>query len=187
MFPYPSDFGNYITKTFCDTFENVTEFIEFVKNSEVDVDMQESSLTTLYYLLYGNYGNSSWANPDETQSCYKMLSIIFMYGPTWEKRIQIQKEVRAMTINDAISGGRSINNQSSNPSTKPTTSTMEELLTIDNQYVNRFEKSKVDGYAYLMTLLKTDVTKEFLDRFKVLFIAIVAPQEPLYYETELEN
>ena len=36
-----------------------------------------------------------------------------------------------------------------------------------------------------MDLLKTDVTKTFLDKFKVLFLKIVAPEEPLYYETEL--
>lgn len=33
-------------------------------------------------------------------------------------------------------------------------------------------------------MIATDVTKEFLDKFKRLFLTIVEPQEPLWYVSE---
>ena len=92
---------------------------------------------------------------------------------------------RAMSIDDAIQGAVSINNQSLNPSEAPVADSDTILKTINTQVVNKYNKSKVEGYQYLIDLLETDVTKIFLDRFKVLFLKIVAPEEPLYYETEL--
>ena len=39
----------------------------------------------------------------------------------------------------------------------------------------------MESYAVLADLIKTDVTEEFLGRFKKLFLQFVAPQRPLWY------
>ena len=197
MIPYDVAYGNMRNYTFADMYPNIDAFMngqldtsgEYIsigyKTAAIPQKISDESATTLYYLLYGQYGNSTIVGADNNQWCYKLWSIVYMYGGTWEKRIAIQDEVRALTIDDAVKGGTSINNQSLNPSEAPVNDSEDILKTINTQIVNRFNKSKVEGYQYLMDLLETDVTKAFLDKFKVLFLKIVAPEEPLYYETEL--
>lgn len=197
MIPYDVAYGNMRNYTFADMYPTIDAFMngqldtsgEYIsigyKTAAIPQKISDESATTLYYLLYGQYGNSTIVGIDNNQWCYKLWSIVYMYGGTWEKRIAIQDEVRALTIDDAVKGGTSINNQSLNPSEAPVNDSEDILKTINTQVVNRFNKSKVEGYQYLMDLLETDVTKAFLDKFKVLFLKIVAPEEPLYYETEL--
>lgn len=197
MIPYDVAYGNMRNYTFADMYPTIDAFMngkqdtsgEYIsigyKTAAIPQKISDESATTLYYLLYGQYGNSTIVGADNNQWCYKLWSIVYMYGGTWEKRIAIQDEVRALTIDDAVKGGTSINNQSLNPSEAPVNDSEDILKTINTQVVNRFNKSKVEGYQYLMDLLETDVTKAFLDKFKVLFLKIVAPEEPLYYETEL--
>ena len=195
--PYDIEYGNFRNYTFSDMYPNLDAFLNGYKDSfgdfislgynnvEIPKKLTEDNIKTLYYLLYGQYGGSTITGDDQFQWCYQLFSIIFMYGPTWEKRLQLQDEIRAMSIDDAIKGAVSINNQSLNPSEAPVADSDAILNTINTQVVNKFNKSKVEGYQYLIDLLETDVTKMFLDKFKVLFLKIVAPQEPLWYTTEI--
>lgn len=199
MIPYDVEYGNFRNYKFSDMFPNLDAFLNGNKDSfgdpislgynevEIPKKLTGESVTTLYYLLYGRYGGSTITGDDQYQWCYQLFSLIFMYGPTWERRLQLQDEIRAMTIEDATRGAVSINNQSLNPSEAPVTDSDAILKTINTQIVNKYNKSKVEGYQYLIDLLETDVTKIFLDRFKVLFLKIVAPQEPLWYETEIKE
>lgn len=45
----------------------------------------------------------------------------------------------------------------------------------------------MEAYAQLAALLETDVTEDFLNKFKYLFIKVAAPDYPLLYETEVMN
>lgn len=199
VIPYDIEYGNFSNYRFSDMFPTLDAFLNGYKDSfgdpislgynevEIPKKLKQESIKTLYYLLYGQYGGSTITGDDQFQWCYQLFSIIFMYGPTWERRLQLQDEIRAMSINDAIKGAVSINNQSLNPSEAPVADSDTILKTINTQTVNKFNKSKVEGYQYLIDLLETDVTKTFLDRFKVLFLKIVAPQEPLWYATEIKE
>lgn len=180
-------FGSYWTKTFSDVYPDVETFKSEVSETGIPLKISEGNLETLYYLLYARFGNSHMANTDENQFKYSVASIIFKYGPTWEKRLEIQEALRSMSEDDLLLGGKSVYNRALNPSIAPTTDTLEELPTINEQNVNKYKKSKVEGYAALITLLQTDVTDRFLDVFKSLFIKIAAPDAPLWYVTEEEN
>ena len=109
-----------------------------------------------------------------------------MYGPTWEKRLEIQKELRNLNIEELQKSATAIYNHSYNPSTEPSTQTLEELRTINDQNVTKHKRSKTDAYALLLSLLETDVTEEFLSKFKKLFIQVVSPELPLWYLTQDE-
>lgn len=110
-----------------------------------------------------------------------------MYGPTWEKRLDVQEKVRALSEDELREGGKSIYNTALNPSTEPSTSSLEELQTINTQNTANRKRSKLDAYSTLVALLETDVTAYFLDRFRELFLKVVAPELPLWYETESEG
>lgn len=182
-----SVYGNYRTRTFSNIWSKYEDFKAYYDQEFLPKKISEQSLKTLYFLLYARYGNSSIASSDENQFKANVFSIIFMYGPTWEKRLDIQDKLRALNESDIIAGGSAIYNSASNPDAAPTTQTLEELNYINNQNVTKYKKSKLEGYAILTDLLETDVTAEFLDRFKKLFIVIVQPQEPLWYVTEGEE
>lgn len=177
-------YGNYRTRTFSEIWSKYEDFKAYYDEDFLPKKITEQSLKTLYFLLYSQYGNSSIASSDENQFKAGVLATIFMYGPTWEKRLEIQDKLRALSENEILTGGSAIYNSALNPGTAPTTQTTEELNFINQQNVTKYKKSKLEGYSILIELLKTDVTKEFLNRFKKLFITVVQPQEPLWYVTE---
>lgn len=72
-----------------------------------------------------------------------------MYGPAWERRLEIQDTLRTMSEDELIKGSKQIVNHSYNPSTAPSTSTLEELTTINEQNTNNYKKGKLDAYAFL--------------------------------------
>ena len=55
------------------------------------------------------------------------------------------------------------------------------LQYIDNQNTTNNMRGKLEAYEFLTSLLKKDVTAEFLNRFKDLFLKYVEPQEELLY------
>lgn len=180
---FDSLYGNYRTRTFTEIWGNIDEFLEDYNDNGISTTISTDSITTLYYLLYARYGNSHIASSDETQFKYKVFSTIYMYGPTWEKRIEIQEKLRNMTEEELRDSSKQIYNHSFNPSTAPSTDTLEELTTINDQNVTKHKRSRTDGYAMLMSLLETDVTKGFIDQFAKLFLVIVEPELPLWYVT----
>lgn len=78
----------YSTVLFCDIYSDVDEFIADYKNTSTDFEngippmISDTNATTLFYLLYGRYGNNPIANRDITQFKYKLFSVIYQYGPT---------------------------------------------------------------------------------------------------------
>lgn len=184
-------FGNFRTRTFAEIFteedrNSVEVFVETVKNSGIPQELTNESLNTLFYLLYARFGNSHIASFDENQFIYKMTSVIFMYGPTWEKRLEIQKSLRNLQEADLLKGAQAIYNTANAPGTEIAGLVDEEgkLDYLSGQNTTQHRKSKMEAYAVLASLLETDVTKQFIDRFANLFLKIVEPYSPLWYVTE---
>ena len=183
--------------TFTDIYNNAEDFVNDYKTSglyidsnndpnKISIKISDDSAKTLYYLLYARYGNSSIRNWDETQFKYKLFSTIFMYGPSWEKRLEVQAKLRALKEEELTLGAKQIFNHSYNPSTAPSTDTLDELKTINDQNVTKNQRSKLDAYNLLLSLLETDVTNEFLNKFKPLFMQI-GFDEPDIFITEVEE
>lgn len=181
-------YGSYRTRTFAEIFPSVADFLTAYNGEQIPAKLSEETATTLYYLLYARYGNSHIAYDDENQFRYALLSTIFMYGPAWEKRLEIQDNLRGLTEAELLQGSKAIYNHAYNPSTQPSTGTLEEINYINDQNTTNYKKSKISAYADLLALLETDVTESFIYHFKKLFITIVAPDYPLLYvQDEGEN
>lgn len=172
-------YGNFRTRTFCEIFPDLETFkAEYQATPLVSID----NVDQLYYLLYARYGNSNIASSDENQFKYKLWSTIFMYGPTWEKRLEVQQKLRALTDDEIRAGGNAVHNTALNPGTTPPAD--EVLSYINQQNTTKYKKSMLEGYATLLTLLETDVTEDFISKFKKLFLTVVNPELPLWYITE---
>lgn len=180
-------YGNFRTRTFADIYTTFEEFNEDYTSNGIPTSISNANLKTLYYLLYARYGNSNIASSDENQFKYKVFSTIFMYGPAWQKRLEIQKNLMELDEEDIIKGTTAIHNQALNPSQMPSTQTLEELNYINQQNTTKYKKSKLEAYAILEGLIETDVTEEFIGKFKKLFITIVEPDLPLWYATQGDN
>lgn len=177
-------YGSYRNLKFTNIYHSVDDFVYDYNNIGIPPTISTENINVLYFLLYSKYGNSTIASCDLNQFKYKLFSIIWEYGPTWEKRLQIQSNLRSLTTEEIQAGSFAIYNHAYNPSSEPSTSTIEELPKIDAQNTTRYKKSPVEAYAYVDALLRADVTEDFLYKFKNLFLKIVAPEMPLYYITE---
>ena len=182
-----SYYGQNRQKTFSQLWDSKDAFLESYNTCGIEKTISELTATNLYYLLYAAYGNSTIRFSDINQFQYAVFSRIYMYGPTWEKRLEIQSKLRKLTEAEIMAGSKDVYNSALNPNTEPGTNTTDELDYISSQNVTKRSKSKIDAYAELMTLLKTDVTKDFIDGFKGYFKQVVQKELPLYYETEVEK
>ena len=104
----------YDTKLMTEVWSDASGFLTDYQNVGIPTTISNQNATTLYYLLYARYGNTPIANYDENQWKYKMFSIIFQYGPTWEKRLDIQTTLRGLQIADLVDNGsyRALSSQS---------------------------------------------------------------------------
>lgn len=115
----------YDTKLMTEIWDSATDFVSDYQSVGIPTTISTTNATTLYYLLYARYGNTPIANYDETQFKYKMFSIIFQYGPTWEKRLAVQETLRGMSLSDLVDNGQLaelFNSQGSNSQTTSGTS-----------------------------------------------------------------
>ena len=116
-----------------------------------------------------------------------MWSIIFEYGPTWQKELEIQKRLRELTEDELVVGAKTIYNKAYHDATAPATSTLDEIEFINEQNTSNYKKSKMGAYADLMTLIKSDVTNSFLAKFRILFKTIISFEFGPRIESDIEE
>lgn len=321
-------YGNYRQYKFTDVYDNADDFVADYKNNGFPTTIKDESANVLFYLLYSRYGNNTIASSDLTRFKYKMFGTVWQYGPTWEKKLDIQKMLREYTEAQILAGegytsesdntvtsttsgqksstldktgsgeknsttnsetntttsgtnnttvttdqdttsstttetsgsstsnGTKLKNYADNPSTEPSTVADTPLTYINRQEYEKTTatetdtststvtgsgtldstvttngttsgtekdtvsgtvkdtysdtgkdtlaqndsstrsdtgkdtlkssktKGKLEAYAMLWNMLRDDVTSDFINRFKPLFLTVVQPEEPLYYITE---
>ena len=115
----------------------------------------------------------------------RLQSIIYQYGREWKKKLEIQENVRALTVEELQKGSTSIYNHAYNPSSGPSTDTLEEVSYINDQNTSKIKRGKAEAYQLMWDLIDSDVTERFLVKFKKLFSQFPTQDVPLYiYENE---
>lgn len=185
----------YTTTTFRDIWGDDDEFMAFVKGPLLEDGTRDASLAApiqprvsdkgialTYWLLFAKYANSPIANYDIEQFAMKLLSTMFQHGPTWEKRLEIQEKLHSLNLDEGalFEGARAIYNSAANPDNhvdnpdKP-------LDYVNSQNSSLYTRGKMDAYTFLWSLLRTDVSEEYLEAFRPLFKIFVAPEKPLLF------
>ena len=180
----------YNTKTFADVFPDFTSFkycFDYDFQAYAKDCISENSLKTLYWILYSRYCDNPIVNYSEINFKAKMVSLTFQKGPTWERKLSLQKDLRDLTETDLLTGARTMFNRAVHPETEPGTNTDEELDYINAQDVSKQRRSKLDAYSYLQDVLKTDVTEEFIKSYSKLFSKFVSPTVTRIYENDIEE
>ena len=123
----------YSTMLFTDVWDDVTDFkTDFAASpfngaisategtpSESNPIVPHDNVSRTFYLLYAKYGNNPIANRDINQFKMKVFGLIFQYGPTWEKRLEVQERLRGISDGDLLKGSKAIYNTAMNPSPSP--------------------------------------------------------------------
>ena len=185
----------YDTKLFCEIYDNAEDFVSEYKASglydavsgQLNNSLSDKDATVLFYLLYAKYGNNPIANYDENQFKYKLFATIFQYGPAWSKKLEIQNKLRELSDDEIRLGSKAIYNHAYNPSTDPSTASLEELTAINEQNTTNYKKSKLEAYGTLWDLVVADVTEAFLKKFEKLFKQFISPERTWIYVTDLEE
>lgn len=170
----------YNNKTFSECYPTKSAFVTETQSGEYfPKSITEDSSGVLYYLLMAKYANNPIANEDESVFRIKLESIVFQFGGAWEKKLDIQKRILELTDDDIERGATMVYNHAMNPDTEPTTDAAEALGYINDQNTSTSKKSKIDALGTLWGAIRTDVSKQFIDKFKVCFRTFVGYD---YYE-----
>ena len=178
----------YNTKTFNDIFPDALSFSDNYDTYQATAGLtnilDSTDVAITWQLLTARYGNNPIANWSEEQFKLKIWQIMFQYGPTWVKRNDIQVELRNLTADQIRAGDFNIYNTALNPATAPSDNDTTEINYINQQNTSRRKKSVLGAYNELLLLLETDVTGDYIDKFKKLFLTIVDPKCTYIYESE---
>lgn len=69
-------FNRFYNFKFTDVYGDLTTFLDDYANNPLPKMISVENATTLYYLLYARYGNSTISNADTNQFKHKLFSII---------------------------------------------------------------------------------------------------------------
>lgn len=185
----------FTTPSFCDVFlptkeeeaEGITSFVKFRQmfaSSGIPLNITEANIEILFYLLYARHGSDPIKGTDVNQFKYALQSRVFIHGPAWQKRLEIQKSILALTQDEIMKGGEAIHNSANGPGTQRSSTLVDGKLTyINGQSTTEYRKSKLEGFATLNALIENDVTTEFLKKFDDLFTVMPVPVTIPYYIT----
>ena len=193
----------YDTNLFCEIWDSSDKFLADYNNTGTEFTnqvpptiSQENALMT-YLLLFSRYGNNPIANYDVNQFKNKIFTIIWQYGPAWEKRLSMQEDIRNLTLQEIMTGTKTdwssegtqsqnnsgtdttINNHAYNPSTAPTTQTTNELDYIDQQQVAKGSATSTISGTDSKTTGQT-VTKSKMDAYAQLWDLVATDVTNVY-------
>ena len=180
----------YDTKTFAEIYDDSGTFIWYYNDTGMPSVLTNDEMVILYTLLYARHGNDPIANYDENQFKFKVASVIWQHGPIWKKKLEIQANLRALTIDELVEGTKAVHNHAYNPGeigAEHATDTQPVLQYIDQQNVTKYTKNKMDGYLQLWNMISNDVSDEFLSKFDNLFKKFVKPGTYIYVTEEDED
>lgn len=166
----------YNTKTFKAIWATSDDFVTDLTASAFTGCIENPTL--VYYLLYSRFANSHIVGKDEDQWKIRMFTRLYSCGPTYEKKMAIQKSLREMTDEDLLTNGQMISKMGYNPSTVVEdggVNAVSDISTVDQQNSTKTVSGKLNAYANLWLALKTDITSAFINDFKDLFISVILP------------
>lgn len=175
-------------KTFFDIYNTVDTFTDDYTNKFnffKPTDMTDEYITKTYWLLAARFGDQAISGyNDEGRWKLRLFQTINQYGPVWEKKCDLQKQIRGLSLSELKETGKIINNTALNPNNEPTT---EELDYISTQNTSKTTMSDLDALNLQYVALNDDLDRDYTDHFKPLFSKFLLPDIPLYLYTNEEE
>lgn len=180
----------YNTPVFASIWKEYDDFdADFYQYPQLYESIGDDEKKILFTLLLARYGTSPIANMTIDAFKLKVFTIIWQYGPSWSKRLEIQKKIRELSDEELTKGTKQIHNHAYNPETitQGGTGDFNLINSINEQTQSGVIRGKMDAYSMVWNLIDTDVSEDFLRRFKSLFKVFVMPENPLLYITSADG
>lgn len=193
-----STYGTFRTRTFGEIFPNVTTFKDFYTNCgipatlfpgtetvqgvQVNTIYKNYDIDSIYSLLASEYFGAHISYSSEDWWKLKVMQTIYAYGNTWQREMAIQDKIKALSDEEIKKGAKAVYNHASHPSQEPDTQYLEDLPYIDDQNTTNWKKEPIRAFAESVVGLNDRLTREFLLKFKKLFIRFVYPTGPIFYK-----
>lgn len=177
-------YGGFISSTFSEVFPDLETFLTDYNNYKSSVAVydfkDEDTIKSIYYLLASEYAFSHHIGARD-QFKLMLFTRILEYGPFLERELEVQKDLLTIDISKLQEGSKAIYNTALNPGTAPSDTSLQELEFINQQNTTNYKKSKPEAYSIMLTLLDKDLVKDFISKFKNLFIKVCYPDYALLY------
>lgn len=184
-----SFYGGFDTATFSEIWPNIetwmTDYNRFKESIQLISIKNERTIQTVYYLLSSEYAFSHHIGSRD-QFRLMMFARVLEYAPYYERELEIQTDLMQMNIESLQQGSKAIYNQALNPGSVPSSQALDELQYINQQNVTNYKKSRPEAYAILLSLMNKNLSKDFVEKFRNLFIKVCYPNYPLYYANDPE-
>lgn len=139
---------------------------------EYNPEITPKEVQKYFFMLYARYKNSTIIGEDEDQWKDRFYLTFYEFAPSYKQKYSIQQKLRTMTEEDMVKGAMQKTQHGYNPSTDVNPDPDTAITTVNDQNLLRYTKGKLNGYNELLALLKNDVTEQFVNRFKNLFIKV---------------
>lgn len=171
------------TRAFAEIFPNATEFITNFANSGLPArNLTNEDFVIIYFLLVSEFANNPIRSNSEDRFKLQISSLLYQHAPVWKKETELQDLILALTEEEMTQGSKAIYNHALNPSTAPSTSSLEELTYIDQQNTTQYAKAKSEAYTQIGAMLDGEVSRRFIDKFRDLFKIDAYPDNQLVYK-----
>lgn len=191
----PNYFIKPITKRFIDAFpkfKNDTEdstvkyFLETWQSSPFYTDaFTESDLLDIYNHLLAHYYNWHFIYMDDLGIKLNVMHIVHDYYPNTKERLKLAQDIRDLSIEEFSKSGIMIQSSGANP--KIATQMSELIDLVDSQNANFQLKSKEQALKAKFLSLYDDIMKDFIDRFKPLFVKLYSGVNSYLYLNQKEK
>lgn len=169
------------TELFSDVFPTSDDFVNGYTSSDLYNDEDARDIKKAYTLLLARYGNTPIANKSIEQFKLKLYSVLFQHLANYIEKLNLQKLVRKLTVDDFLQGSKAVYNHAFNPGDAPSTSGVEELPYINEQNATNYKRSMSEAIGIKADLINENITEQFLRFFKYLFKTVVVPDVNVLY------
>lgn len=170
--------NNSATSRFTEVFTSVDTFITSFRESPLnDANLTDETLKKVFYELVAQYGDSYFKSTNDYRNKLKTFSILANEGVVYQKKLEIQKKLINLTLQELMDNGVSISNYAENPGDEATTTIdayegEDFLKYVNNQNVTKDKNSKLNAYKSQLYAIK-NVTTDFVKKFSQLFETIL--------------
>ena len=156
------------------TLEKLNERKDELTPSVDDVNQEE------WVALIGRYGSSHIRYSTTIQFECMFFTILYEALDRLRVKLRVNKRLRTMEEEEALSGEKVVSNQATNPDTEPSTEDFDELPYINGQTTQKGTIAKVKGLYEWKHSVGGQAYNEFLDGFRSLFRVVLIQEEVVY-------
>lgn len=138
-------YGAYRTRTFKDIFTSSDDFKECLNESPLALNISDTELAKIHYMLYAKYGNSHIASSDENQFKAKLQLNMYSYYPVYKRKKEAIEALLEKNEAEFRAGQEFLTDNSG--SSESTASGSTDVRNIENHAMNPAEMSSEHGIS----------------------------------------